>query len=117
MRLLAMTPTALVGDRFPALAPLATIRAVRTRGTPAVNPTAIASGASSATVDTAPGPTEESRPAPRKNTNGTRRGSPPANLTARCATRSSVPLTSAIENRSVTPTSVRNSDEGNPAVT
>ena len=33
IRLLAMTPTALIGERLPALAPLATISAVRRRGT------------------------------------------------------------------------------------
>ena len=59
MALFAITPTAENGERFPAFAPLATMSAVRNGGRPERSPVAIASGANSATVESAPGPTDD----------------------------------------------------------
>src|SRR4030095_8133341 len=64
---LAMTPTELNGERLPALAPFATISAVRKWGTPARFPTTIARGIINATVEIDPGPTDASAPDTRKN--------------------------------------------------
>ena len=113
----ATTPTALIGDRFPALAPFATISAVRKRGTPPRVPIAIASGMSSATLEIAPGPIDDSTKALTKNTIGIARALPRAIRTARFASRSSVPFVSASANSSDTPASVRKSDAGKPAIT
>ncbi len=112
-----MMPTELNGDRLPALAPLATISAVRNGDIPARAPTAIAIGTTSATLATAPGPTVESPQAMRKNIHGSSATRPRARPSAAIATRCSVPFTSASVNSSVTPASVRNSCAGNPAVT
>ena len=76
MRELAITPTALSGDRLPALAPLATISAVRNAGMPVRRPIAIASGATSATLAIAPGPSVATTPAIAKMMSGTARTLP-----------------------------------------
>ena len=74
-------------------------------------------GASSATVETAPGPTDETAQAIRKSRIGTTRALPRASWIARWASVWSVPLVSAMAKSSVTPVSVRNSDTGKPAMT
>ena len=70
---LARMPTALIGDRFPALAPLATASAVRKRGTPARVATGIAIGIRRATAMMAPGPIEASAHAVANSSTGNRR--------------------------------------------
>jgi hypothetical protein len=117
MRLLAITPTALSGDRLPALAPLATIRAVRKAGTPDRAPIVIAIGTTRATVGTAPGPSVETIMASAKRRTGTVRRLPPTRSTARRASASMVPLASEMANSSVTPQSVRKRSVGKPAAT
>src|SRR3954471_9195813 len=92
---LAMTPTALIGDRLPALAPLATISAVRKYGIRARALIAMASGATSATLETAPGPTAEIAQAIAKNIGGSSGARPPISRTARFARLARVPLVSA----------------------
>ena len=112
-----MTPIELIGDRLPAFAPLATISEVRNTGTPALKPIAIASGTTSATLEIAPGPTAEITQGIAKNISGIRRARPRVQRTAPCASRSSVPFTSAAAKSSVRPVSVRNSDDGKPRMT
>ncbi len=114
---LAITPTEENGERLPALAPLATISAISSAGTPMRIPIAIASGATSATVEMAPGPIDDNAQASTKTSTGITRRLPRASRMARVARAPSVPLASAIANSSVTPTSVRNSDTGKPART
>ena len=114
---LAMMPTEENGERLPALAPLATINAVRNGETPTRWPTAMASGTRSATVEIAPGPTEQSAHATRKRQTGITRALPRASLMARWASPSSVPLVSAIAKSRVTPDNVRKSVTGKPAMT
>ena len=71
-----MMPTDENGDRLPAFAPLATISAVSNGGIPTRCPTAIASGASSAVVEIAPGPTEHKTHAAMKTKTGITRALP-----------------------------------------
>ena len=115
MRVLAITPTALSGDRLPALAPLATTSATRSGGTPARMPIAIPSGATSATLAMAPGPTVDTAQAATNRTMGTTRALPRARPTSRRASTATVPFSSASANSSVTPVSVTKSVVGKPA--
>ena len=71
-----MTPTALTGDRLPAFAPLVTASAVRKGGIPARRATAIAMGATRATLAIAPGPTVETAQAMKKRRMGSTLASP-----------------------------------------
>ena len=112
-----MMPTALNGERFPALAPFATKRAPMKGDRPIRAATLVASGATSATLGTAPGPTADTTKATAKSGQGTTRASPRARRTARAAARASVPLASVAAKSSVTPSSVRKSDEGKAAAT
>ena len=114
---LAITPTDENGERLPAFAPLATISAVSSGGTRTRSPIVIASGASSATVEMAPGPIDDSAQASRKTKRGISFASPRASRITRAASAPSVPLVSAIAKSSVTPASVRNSETGKPAIT
>ena len=75
-----MMPTLENGERLPALAPLAIISAVRNAGSPSRRPIAMPIGASSATVETAPGPTDETAQAIRKSRTGTTRALPRGEL-------------------------------------
>src|SRR4028119_120843 len=77
IRVLAMIPTALSGDRFPALAPLATINAVRNGGIAAGAAIANASGATRAAAGIAPGPAVEIAHAMQKTSSGGSRDRPP----------------------------------------
>ena len=108
-----MMPTALIGDRFPALAPLPTIRAVRKGGTPAAAPIAIAGGATSAVAEMAPGPSVATVHARKKTSGGTSAARPRHIWTARLVTLSIVPLVCAAPKSSDTPSRVRNSEDGN----
>ena len=107
-----MTPTALMGDRFPAFAPLPTMRAVRSAGIPAATPIAIASGATSAVAEMAPGPSVETPHASRNTSGGSSAALPRHIRTARRVTASIVPLVCETPKSSDTPSTVRNSDEG-----
>ena len=111
-----ITPTALNGDRFPAFAPLPTIRAVSRTGTPARTPAAIASGASSASVAIAPGPSVLIAQASRKKSSGNRPARPPQSRSARCVSAVIVPFACATPKSKVTPSRVMNNDAGNAAI-
>ena len=117
MALFAITPTAENGERFPALAPLATMSAVRNGGRPDRSPVAMASGANSATVESAPGPTDDKAQAITKKRIGITRALPRAARTARFASASRLPFVSARENSRVTPVKVRKSEIGKPLMT
>ena len=117
IRVFAMIPTALSGDRLPALAPLATISAVRNGGIDAAGAIAKASGAISATLGIAPGPAVETRHAATNMIGGSSRARPLASAASRPARLPMVPFPSASENSSVTPASVTKSEVGKPAMT
>ena len=112
-----MTPVGANGESDPDWAPLPTMMIIRNAGMAARPATAIAIGASSAAVDTFPGPSEASAAASTKNITGIRPALPRQSCTARCAIRSRVPFSCACENNRVTPASVRNSATGKPAIT
>ncbi len=81
---------------------------------PARAATAIAGGASSALAGVAPAPIVASTKPITKNMTGSTPAWPRHSRTARSVKRASVPLTSAIENSSVTPTSVTSRSTGKP---
>jgi hypothetical protein len=91
--------------------------AVRNGGTPARSPIAAVNGARSATVETAPGPTEDRAHAIAKKISGITCALPRAARTPRLASASRLPFVSASENSSVTPVSVMNSEIGKPLIT
>src|SRR5262245_51029916 len=115
MRSVAMMPVGASGERPPALAPLASIIAMRKPGIPARPAMPIATGASSAQAAMLPAPIMARPAASTKNTIGIRPGFPRARRTACPQAVSSVPLTRACANSSVTPASVRNRLAGKPA--
>jgi hypothetical protein len=78
---------------------------------------AIAIGASKPVVAILPGPADASTAPSAKYMIGTTPTRPRHRRIALCATMSSVPLTCACANSSVTPDSVRNRSTGKPAVT
>ena len=117
MRELAMMPTALRGERLPALAPFATMSAPMNGEKRSCIETAAARGATRATLGTAPGPTAATAKATRNSSQGTIRPSPRASRTARSASRARVPLASLRAKSSVTPSRVRKSDAGKAAAT
>ena len=114
---LTITPVGAIGDSEPALAPMPTMIDMRKGGIPTCQETAMAIGATSAVAAILPGPIEASPNASRKNIIGMTPTLPRAYFTARYATRSSVPLSCACENRRVTPANVRNKRVGNPPIT
>ena len=89
--------------------------AMRNGGMRARPATAIAIGASMAAVEMLPGPSDEIAQPSRKNDTGISPVLPRHIRSAWCASLSSVPLSCACVNRSVTPVSVRNSWIGKPA--
>ena len=116
MRPFTIAPMALSGDRFPAFAPVPIMIALRRLGTPARMPVGIAIGATIATLATAPGPIADNPNASAKNTIGRSPALPRTTRAACPASKSSVPLDFAAANNSVTPASVRNNWDGNPAI-
>ena len=79
--------------------------------------TAIAIGATSAALAILPGPSEDRPLVRKKNMMGSSPTFPRQSFMARWATLSSVPFSCACVNSSVTPASVRNRADGNPAKT
>jgi hypothetical protein len=91
---------------------LVTASAVRKGEIPARRATAIAMGATRATLAIAPGPTVETAQAMKKSSMGIALASPRARRRARAARPSRVPLDSARANSSVTPARVTKSWAG-----
>ena len=112
-----MTPVGANGESAPAWAPLPSISAVRNGGTPAWAPTAMPIGASSAAVAMLPGPIDDRNSATTKNITGMTPALPRHSVTARAASRCSVPLTLAMPKSSVTPASVMKSATGKVPIT
>ena len=112
-----MIPVGANGDRAPAMAPWATMIAIRNAGMPARAAAAIAIGATSAAAAMLPAPIEASARARPKNITGISPALPRQHAHRRAGDPSRVPLTCACVNSSVTPTSVRNRSDGKPATT
>jgi hypothetical protein len=113
----ATKPVGANGDSVPASAPLPVMMAISNGGMPARAATAIAGGASNALAGVAPAPIVASAKPIKKNMMGSRPAWPRQRRTARSVNRASVPLTSAIANSSVTPTSVTSKSTGKPSST
>ena len=113
----AMMPFGANGDSVPASTPWPAMIAMRSGGTPAWPAMAIAGGASRALAGVAPAPMVERMRPSAKNMIGRTPACPRHSRTARAVSRASVPLHSAMLKSSVTPTSVMNSETGNPMST
>ncbi len=112
----AMMPTAETGERLPAFKPFAMASAIRNRETPALAPSAMPTGATTATPAAAPGPTAAITPEATNASTGNKCLLCEAGMMRR-AIAASAPLASASANSSVTPSKVRNSEAGKPAAT
>src|SRR6185503_3059156 len=117
MLLCATTPVGANGDSVPAKAPLPAMIAISSGGTPARAATAIAGGASSALAGVAPAPIVAMTKPITKNIRRNAPACPRHRRTARSVSRASVPLTSAMENSSVTPSRVTKRSVGKPSST
>ena len=112
-----MRPVGANGDKEPELQPLPTMMAIRNGEMRILSAVAIAIGASRPVVAMLPGPADASTAPSAKYMIGTTPTRPRQSRIAFCATMSSVPLTCACANSSVTPANVRNRSIGKPAVT